>query len=182
MSRKISWDTFRTSMAKLIEKHGTYAVFEKAVAGVLDIVISAIVIVALYRLIDDVALLLVRQAFDPLNHEMFQSVFGGIMTLLISMEFKHSIATADKSFHNIIHVKTVLLVSILAIARKFIVLDIHSLDAPKIAALALVLVSLGGVYWLMRERDSWDAEHDKEKKPVRSSSLHGVVSGRASKI
>lgn len=182
MAHKLTLGTVQKRMTRLVEKHGTYAVFEKVVAVVLDVVISAIVIMALYRLIDDVTSLLLRQAFDPLNHEMFQTVFGGIMTLLISMEFKHSISTADKSFHNIIHVKTVLLVSILAIARKFIVLEIHSLDAPKVAALALVLVSLGGVYWLMRERDSWDAEHDKDKKSVRSSSLHGRASGRTSEI
>jgi uncharacterized membrane protein (DUF373 family) len=47
----------------------------------------------------------------------------------------------------------------LALARKFIILDIHTLEAAKIAALALALISLGAVYWLMRERDAWSTEH-----------------------
>ncbi|HMM39008.1 MAG TPA: phosphate-starvation-inducible PsiE family protein [Desulfovibrio sp.] len=167
-SRKFSLDALSAKIERIARKRGAYAVFEKAVAYALDLVISAIVVVALYRLVDDVASLLLRQAFDPLNHEMFQTVFGGIMTLLIAMEFKHSISTADRSLHNVIHVKTVLLVSILALARKFIVLEVNSMDAAKIAALSLGLVSLGGVYWLMRERDSWDAEREKEEKPWRS--------------
>lgn len=167
-SRKFSLDALSAKIERIARKRGAYAVFEKAVAYALDLVISAIVVVALYRLVDDVASLLLRQAFDPLNHEMFQSVFGGIMTLLIAMEFKHSISTAGKTPHNVIHVKTVLLVSILALARKFIVLEVNSMDAAKIAALSLGLVSLGGVYWLMRERDSWDAEREKEEKPWRS--------------
>jgi uncharacterized membrane protein (DUF373 family) len=166
--RKFSLEALTARIERLAKKRGAYAVFEKAVAYALDLVISAIVIVALYRLMDDVASLLLRQAFDPLNHEMFQTVFGGIMTLLIAMEFKHSISTAEKNLHNVIHVKTVLLVSILALARKFIVLDVSSMDAAKIAALSLGLVSLGGVYWLMRERDSWDAEREKEERPWRS--------------
>ena len=53
---------------------------------------------------------------------------------------------------HIVQVKTVVLIALLAIARKFIILDPAS--APmQIAALALALVALGSVYWLMRQRD-----------------------------
>ena len=52
---------------------------------------------------------------------------------------------------HIVQVKTVVLIALLAIARKFIILDLAS--APmQIAALALALVALGSVYWLMRKR------------------------------
>jgi hypothetical protein len=43
-----------------------------------------------------------------------------IMTLLIAMEFNHSIVQAMDRLHRIIQVKTVVLISILALARKFI--------------------------------------------------------------
>lgn len=50
-------------------------------------------------------------------------------------------------------VKTVLLIALLALARKFIILDISTVSASLLAALALSSLALGGVYWLLRERD-----------------------------
>ena len=141
-----------------------YHLFEHLIANVLVLLISFIVIVALYKLGEDVLSLLVSRAFDPLKHETFQTVFGGIMTLLIAMEFKHSILVVTKRHQNIIQVKTVILVSMLALARKFIILDIHAIDAAKIASLSLALVALGSVYWLMRERDAWNVEHGRQEE------------------
>lgn len=141
-----------------------YHLFEHLTANILILLISFIVVVALYKLGEDVVSLLVSKAFDPLKHETFQTVFGGIMTLLIAMEFKHSILVVTKRQQNTIQVKTVILVSMLALARKFIILDIHAIEAAKIAALAFALVALGIVYWLMRERDAWSVEHGKPEE------------------
>jgi len=44
-------------------------------------VIAAIIVVALYRLIVAVIDTLVIQALNPLDHVVFQAVFGAIMTL-----------------------------------------------------------------------------------------------------
>ncbi|BBA70837.1 phosphate-starvation-inducible PsiE family protein [Geobacter sulfurreducens] len=150
--------------AEKIRKAKPYDLFEHSIATILVLLISFIVVIALYKLGEDVLSLLVSMAFDPLKHETFQIVFGGIMTLLIAMEFKHSILIVTKRQQNIIQVKTVILVSMLALARKFIVLDIHSIEAAKIAALALALVALGAVYWLMRERDAWNMEHGRQEE------------------
>jgi len=147
-----------------IRKAKPYNIFEHMIATILVLLISFIVVIALYKLGEDVISLLVRNAFDPLKHETFQTVFGGIMTLLIAMEFKHSILIVTKRQQNIIQVKTVILVSMLALARKFIILDIHTIEATKIAALALALVALGAVYWLMRERDAWNMEHGRQEE------------------
>ncbi|MGE0919844.1 phosphate-starvation-inducible PsiE family protein [Trichlorobacter lovleyi] len=156
-----------TWLQKSIEKLAKakpYLIFEHLIANILVLLISFIVGVALYKLGEDVLSLLVNTAFDPLNHETFQAVFGGIMTLLIAMEFKHSILIVTKRQQNIIQVKTVILVSMLALARKFIILDIHAIEAAKIAALSLAIVALGGVYWLMRERDAWNMEHGRQEE------------------
>ena len=68
-----------------------YERFEQVVALVLSAVIAVIIVVSLLQLISIVFTLLVLDAFNPLDHKVFQSVFGMIMTLLIAMEFKHSI-------------------------------------------------------------------------------------------
>lgn len=75
------------------------------------------------------------------------------MTLLIAMEFNHSILQAMERLHHIIQVTTVVLISILALARKFIMLNIEATPALTIVALAFAVIALGAAYWLMRERD-----------------------------
>jgi uncharacterized membrane protein (DUF373 family) len=108
-----------------------------------------------------VFVMLVTESLNPLEHETFQLVFGMIMTLLIALEFKHSIIKVAVRRDSIIQVKTVVLVALIALARKFVILDVHSSPAT-IAALAGALLALGVVYWLMRERDDIEAEQEQE--------------------
>ncbi|SAK49160.1 Phosphate-starvation-inducible E [Caballeronia fortuita] len=129
-----------------------YERFEQIVAHILSVVISAIVVVSLWQLIRAVVALVLSGALDPLDHAIFQAVFGMVMTLLIAMEFKRSITRVMLRRDHIVQVKTVLLVAMLAIARKFIILD-PATDPGRIAALAAALIALGIVYWLMRQRD-----------------------------
>jgi len=49
--------------------------------------------------------------------------------------------------------QVVLLVALLALARKFIILDATKYSAGTILALAAVLLALGVTYWLVRDQD-----------------------------
>ncbi|MFN7087775.1 MAG: phosphate-starvation-inducible PsiE family protein [Burkholderiales bacterium] len=129
-----------------------YERFEQVVALVLSAVIAVIVVISLIQLIGTVFTLLFLEAFNPLDHGVFQTVFGMIMTLLIAMEFKHSILRVAMRRDSIIQVKTVVLIALIALARKFIILDPEA-EPAKIAALAGASLALGAVYWLLRERD-----------------------------
>jgi uncharacterized membrane protein (DUF373 family) len=131
---------------------GFYERFEQAVAHILSVVISVIIAISLWQLVRAVSVLLVWEALNPLDHAVFQTVFGMIMTLLIAMEFKHSIIHVMLRRDHIVQVKTVLLIALLAIARKFIILDPNT-DPYRIGALAAALLAMGVVYWLMRQRD-----------------------------
>jgi uncharacterized membrane protein (DUF373 family) len=130
-----------------------YERFEHVVALLLTGLIAVVILIALWRLVSVVWSLLIVGALDPLEHAVFQNIFGHIMTLLIAMEFKHSILRVIARKERIIQVKTVLLIALLALARKFIILDLSTLSASLLAALALSTLALGGVYWLLRERD-----------------------------
>ena len=61
-----------------------YQRFESLVALVLSLVIGLIIVVALYRVTISVVTGLVFGALDPLDHKVFQSVFGEILTVLIA--------------------------------------------------------------------------------------------------
>jgi uncharacterized membrane protein (DUF373 family) len=138
-----------------------YERFEQVVAQVLGALIAVIIIVALAQLIRLVVVLLITESLNPLQHETFQVVFGMIMTLLIALEFKHSIIKVALRRGSIIQVKTVVLIAIIALSRKFVILDVETSPA-KIAALAFALLTLGLVYWMMRERDECSARSAKQ--------------------
>jgi len=129
-----------------------YERFEQAVAIILSAVIAVIILVSLVQLIQIVFSLLIIDAFNPLDHKIFQSVFGMIMTLLIAMEFKHSIVRVALRRDSIIQVKTVILIGLIALSRKFVLLD-PDVGPAKVAALAGATLALGLTYWLLRERD-----------------------------
>jgi uncharacterized membrane protein (DUF373 family) len=130
-----------------------YERFEQAIAMILSLVISVIIVIALIELMAKVWKMLINGALDPLDHEVFQAVFGAIMTLLIAMEFKHSIVRVVSRKESIIQIKTVIFIAILALSRKFIILDTSKTDAETIAALAITILALAGVYWLVRDSD-----------------------------
>jgi uncharacterized membrane protein (DUF373 family) len=130
-----------------------YERFEQIIALVLSLIIAVVIVIALFQLIKRLVSLALGGALDPLDHEVFQTLFGMIMTLLIAMEFKHSIIRVALRRESIIQVKTVILIALLALSRKFVILDTSSTGAATIAALAAATLVLGIVYWLLRERD-----------------------------
>lgn len=130
-----------------------YERFEQIVALVLSLIIAIVIVVALVQLVLRVLSLLIGGALDLLDHEVFQALFGMIMTVLIAMEFKHSIIRVALRRESIIQVKTVILIAVLALSRKFVILDTATTDAATIGALAGATLVLGIVYWLLRERD-----------------------------
>jgi uncharacterized membrane protein (DUF373 family) len=127
-----------------------YQRFETLVGFVLTIVIAAVIMVALYRLIAGVASTLVLQSLNPLNHEVFQVVFGDIMTVLIALEFNHTLQYVIAREIGIIQARTVILIALLALARKVIVIDLHAAAPATVAALGVLALSLSVAYWLIR--------------------------------
>ena len=134
-----------------------YERFEQVVVITLSGVMSMVIVISLIQLIRLVFTLLVMDALNPLDHKVFQLVFGATMTLLIAMEFKHSIVRVALRRDSIIQVKTVILIGLIALARKFVILDPEA-SPGKIAALAGATLALGATYWLLRERDDRAAE------------------------
>jgi uncharacterized membrane protein (DUF373 family) len=131
-----------------------YQRFESLVAFVLTLLIGLIILVALYRLTVSVVAGLLFGALDPLDYAVFQAVFGEIMTLLIALEFNHTLQYVVTRQQSIFQTKVVLLIALLALARKFIILDPKDVSAEMMLGLAAITLVLGISYWLIRERDN----------------------------
>ena len=95
-----------------------YQRLEAFVALLLTLVVGAVIMVAFYRLIVSVIETLVLKSLNPLDHSVFQQVFGQIMTLLIALEFNHTLHYVITGERGIIHARMVILIAELALARK----------------------------------------------------------------
>lgn len=133
-----------------------YQRFESIVALVLTLIVGLIIVVALFRLTCAVVLGLIWGALDPLNHEVFQAVFGEIMTLLIALEFNHTLQYMVTRQQSIIQSNVVLLIALLALARRFIILDLHTVTEGQLFGLAAAALALGVTYRLVKERQTTD--------------------------
>lgn len=112
-----------------------YERFEQIIVLALGVMISCVIVIALIQLYRRVLPLLVGGAIDPLDHGDFQLLFGSIFTVLIALEFKHSIIRPAFRHGSIVQLRTVILISLLALSRKFVILDSASTPAATIAAL-----------------------------------------------
>jgi uncharacterized membrane protein (DUF373 family) len=140
-----------------------YQKFERGIVLILTGLIAVVVIAAVWSLTLQVLFSLVlSDSFDPTEHAVFQAVFGMIFTVIIALEFKRSLLIVAEQSDSVIQLRSVLLIALLAIVRKFIILDLPATDALQLFGLSAGIIALGGVYWLIGEQD----RHGRARRPA----------------
>ncbi|MDB5650643.1 MAG: diguanylate cyclase [Hyphomicrobiales bacterium] len=134
-----------------------YERFEQVISLLLTVLISLVVVGAVLNLSFRIAILLIFGLINPAEQALFHAIFGMVLTVLIALELNHSILGVLERKQSIIQVRTVVLVSLLALVRKFIILDTGKTEPLTIIGLALAVVALGTVYWLVRDQDRKEA-------------------------
>lgn len=132
---------------------GVYARFEQLVSLVLTALIGLVIVAALVNLTYRILMLVLFGLLDPAEHGVIQAIFGMILTVLIALEFNHSILGVLERHQSIIQVRTVVLIALLALVRKFIILDATQTEPLTIFGLAAAVLALGAVFWLVRDQD-----------------------------
>ena len=157
-------DRHRTAMQQALRETreawpglSMYERFEQVVSLALTALISLVIIAALINLTGRIIALLVFGLLDPAEHGVFQAIFGMIFTVLIALEFNHSILSVLERKESIIQVRTVVLIALLALVRKFIILEATKTEPLTIIGLAAAVLALGAVHWLVRDQDRKDA-------------------------
>jgi uncharacterized membrane protein (DUF373 family) len=130
-----------------------YQKFERAVVYVLTALITVVIVFATWRLALTIIALIVSDQVDPSNFEFFQAVFGAVFTVLIALEFKQTLLVTLRAGESVVQVRSVILIALLALVRKFIIIDVHTVQPEMIAAIAVAALSLGVVYRLVRRPD-----------------------------
>lgn len=135
----------------LVDKSFHY--FEKTLAGVLLLLMSAVAVIAVIELCFVLYKDLVSKQGLLLSLNQLFEVFGMFLIVLIAIEFMASVYMymMDKS----VHVEMMLLIAITALTRKVVVMDLEakSDDALYLVGMATLLGILIGGYFLVRRLD-----------------------------
>jgi uncharacterized membrane protein (DUF373 family) len=133
-------------------KLSIYGQFERAALAAVLVMLGALtvyaLVVAVIRLIADLAF---GELF--LDKAALQDTFGLILTIVILLEFNHSIYVALAERTGAIQTKAVVLIAILVIARKLMLKDLDTLDIETLLGFGGLLLALGGLYWLIADAD-----------------------------
>ena len=157
MSIKDEWKAARAEFKLL----SLYQRFEHVVIVILTALIAIVVVVAVWNLGLKILFgLVVAGSFDPSDYSAFQAVFGMIFTVIIALEFKKSLLVVAERKDRVVQIQAVVVIALLAVCRKVLILDPAETDAWHILSLAAAILALGGVYWLIRDRDRADEAAD----------------------
>lgn len=130
-----------------------YQRFESLAALVMMVLVTLVIIVAIVRLAASVIGGLVVGVLNPLDPKVFQNVFGEIITVLIALEFNRTLEHVVSGTRAMMQTKIILMIALLAVARKFIVMEIDATPSGIMIGLAAICLVLGIVIWLLREQD-----------------------------
>jgi uncharacterized membrane protein (DUF373 family) len=130
-----------------------YERFEQTVVSVLTLLIAVIVAIAAWQLVLYTLKLIGSHVVNPADPQVFQGIFGMVLTVLIALEFKHTLLVVKHHRRAIVQVRAVVLIALLALVRRFIILDLYQTSPSVIAALAGAALALGVVFWLVGSQD-----------------------------
>ncbi|MCU1247936.1 MAG: hypothetical protein JWQ49_965 [Edaphobacter sp.] len=126
-----------------------YEKFEQTIVSVLTLVIAGIVTIATWQLLLHTLKLLESNLVSVADSQVFQSIYGMVLTVLIALEFKHTLLVVKHHRRAIVQVQAVVLIALLALVRRFLILDFYQTTPSVIAALAGATLALGIVFWLV---------------------------------
>ncbi|MEN3166227.1 phosphate-starvation-inducible PsiE family protein [Gluconobacter sp. OJB] len=128
-----------------------FDLFEEAAMVILTLCITVVACVGLLHVVVAVIRMVLDTGLDPTSPVLLQAIFGMFFTVLIALEFKHSILVMPGGqAHSMARMRSVLLIGMMATVRKFIVLDLNGVNVQEMAALSGAVLALGTVYWLVR--------------------------------
>ncbi len=125
---------------------------EVLVAKVMSLAMVVVILVAVY----DLSIFLIRDFLVPevsspdfgrFAVSLFK-IFGLFLNVLIALEILENITAYLKK--QVIQVELVIVTSLIAVARKIIILDLEQKTAADLIGLALAIFALSGSYWIVR--------------------------------
>jgi uncharacterized membrane protein (DUF373 family) len=127
-----------------------YELFELIISGILVFIISIIIVYSIIlvaiTLTDDF-----RSGIAFMETGALRDTFGLILTVVILLEFNHSIVLAMRQRSGAIQVRIIVLITIIVLARKLVLLDYAATSVETLLGLSGLALALGGLYWLISD-------------------------------
>jgi len=123
--------------------------FDRAIVWILVAMMALAIVAATADLVWVFAISLLSSPFDFLTVTELLDVFGAFLIVLIGLELLATVKSYAKEHR--VHVEAVLLVSLIAVLRKLITLDLKTVPPATVLAVAGLVGALAGAYWLMRK-------------------------------
>lgn len=146
---------------KIIRYFETY---QRLLYIILLVFLALVLIFATINLIELVIRFLIDETQYVLESQELSQIFGYFLLVLIGIEFLDSILTYLRD--NVMHVEVIVMVAIIAVARKVILFDEGAVNIDIFGTAALIL-ALGVAYYLIRRsnREKDFEENYTLKKP-----------------
>lgn len=125
--------------------------FETIVIWILVAMMVLVLTISIIQLAYTIFIYLTDEPFHILDEKMMMALLGSILIVLIGIELLDTIKIYLKD--DVVHVEIVILVAIIALARKIIVMDFDKYSAMSLIALSTLLVALAIGYYLIKHAD-----------------------------
>lgn len=125
--------------------------FEIIVVWILVVMMILVLIISIIQLGYTVFVYLSDEPFHILDEKLMMGLFGSILIVLIGIELLDTIKVYLRD--DIVHVETVILVAIIALARKIIVMDFDKYTPMALIGLAVLVIVLAAGYYLIKHAD-----------------------------
>ena len=140
---------------------------EKVIIYSLIVMMAGILILATVELGYYLIRTIISSDYLLIDLNDLMDLFGVFMLVLIGIELLDTIKVYLHS--NIVHVEVVVLVAIIALARKVIALKTENMSGDKIIGIAVLIVALGLTYYLIKRAGLMACKMDDDKADPREA-------------
>ena len=140
---------------------------EKYIIQLLIALMSILLIIASLQLAYEVIKAIITSENFLIDLDGLMGLFGVFLLVLIGIELLDTIKVYFKK--HVIHVEIVLLVAIIAVARKVIVMDFDKYGGLEIIGIGLLLLAMAGGYFLIKKTGGcgfWPTETEEQSETI----------------
>lgn len=125
--------------------------FKRALIVVIILLLAFVLLLATVELVYVIAKDIISPPFLLLELDELLEIFGVFMLVIIGIELFESI-TKTYLKEGLDHVRVVLAVAMIAIARKVIILDVKEVSTPTMLGIAAIILALSIGYYLSKAK------------------------------
>lgn len=143
----------------------TGRIIQKVIIYSLIVLMTSVLLLATIELGYYIFKYVLESDYAIINLNQLMELFGVFMLVLIGVELLDTIKVYLKE--NVMHVEVVVLVAIIAVARKLVVIKIEDVDGVKIIGLACIVMALAVAYYLIKKSGTMlCSSNDNEKVEI----------------